>query len=279
MPSLYVVSTPVGNLEDITFRAVRILKEVEVVACEDTRVTRKLLTRYAVRARLVSCRGHNEARRAEDIVRILCGGGDVALVTDAGTPLLSDPGRRVVERVLRENFPVVPVPGASALLPALAASSVPFSEFTFLGFLPRSRARAARALSEFVSSPRPVVIYESPARVAGLLRLVLEVLGDRDAAVCREMTKLHEEVLRAPVSSLAETLEARGKVRGEIVVVVSGAEETEPAPDEARTRERLLELKSRGASFREALGTVLSESGAKKNSVYDFALKVWDSES
>ncbi len=277
MPSsLYIVSTPVGNLEDITFRAVRVLKEVEAVACEDTRVTRKLLSRYSIRTRLMSCHEHNEARQAGEIVRILKGGGDVALVTDAGTPLLSDPGRRVVERVLRENFPVVPVPGASALLSALAVCAVPFSEFTFLGFLPKTQGRAVKTLSEFVSSPRPLVIYESPVRVIKLLRLVLDVLGDRDAAVCREMTKMYEEVIRAPVSSIIDTLEKREKIKGEIVVVVSGAEEGKGGVDEGAIENRLLELKGEGVSFKDALKTVADEFGAGKNSIYDFARRVWD---
>ncbi len=275
--SLYIVSTPVGNLEDITLRAVRILKEVKTVACEDTRVTSKLFARYKIQTRLISCHEHNEARQTGTIVRILKEGGDVALVTDAGTPMLSDPGLGVVRRVVEEGFNIVPVPGPSALLSALSVSAVGFSEFTFLGFLSRQRGRAVKTLSEFVSSPRPLVIYESPVRVLNLLRLVLEILGDRNIAVCREMTKLHEEVLRARVSSVIRTLEEREKIKGEVVVVVSGAEEKKGVFDEKQTRRRLLELKRGGASFKDALKTVSSESGTGKNSIYDFARLVWKS--
>lgn len=274
--SLHIVSTPVGNLEDITFRAVRVLKQSEAVACEDTRVTRKLFARYGIRTRLISCHEHNEAKQTEAIIGILKRGGDVALVCDAGTPLLSDPGRRVVARAAEEGFQIVPVPGASALLCALPVSAVGFSDFTFLGFLPKQRGKAVKTLSEFVYSPRPLVIYESPARVLNLLGLILEVLGNRKAAVCREMTKLHEETVRAPVSSLLETLGDREKIKGEIVVVISGDEKGKGAPDENEAKKRLLELKKEGASFKDALKSVSSELKAGKNSLYDFARGVWD---
>ncbi len=275
MSSLYIVSTPVGNLEDMTLRAIRVLKEVEAVACEDTRVTGKLLARHGIKARLIQCHEHNEARQAGVIKRILKNGGDVALVTDAGTPLLSDPGHRVVSTIAREGFDVVPIPGASALLCALAMSAIDFTEFTFLGFLPRKRGQAVKTLSEFSSSQRPLVIYESPRRIAATLRLILEILGDREAAVCREMTKLHEEVVRAPVSSLAEEFGGRENVKGEAAIVVSGAR-GKGDPDEKELKNRLLELKKEGMSFKDALKTVSVESGAGKNTLYNFALRVWD---
>ncbi|QMU56180.1 MAG: 16S rRNA (cytidine(1402)-2'-O)-methyltransferase [Candidatus Mycalebacterium zealandia] len=273
---LYIVATPVGNLEDTTLRALRILKEAAAVACEDTRVTRKLFSRYEIKNRLISCHEHNEEKQTETIIGILKDGGDVALVTDAGTPLVSDPGYRVAARVAEEGFDVVPIPGASALLCALCASAIPFSGFVFLGFFPRQKGKAAKVLSEFVLSPHPVVIYESPKRTAKTLALLRETLGDRAAAVCREMTKLHEEVSRASLSSLAEDFKKRENVKGEIVIVVAGAEEgASDEPDEKELEKRLLELKKQGATFTDALKTMSSESGMGKNALYDFALKVW----
>ncbi|WP_462137705.1 16S rRNA (cytidine(1402)-2'-O)-methyltransferase [Candidatus Mycalebacterium sp.] len=272
---LYIVATPVGNLEDITLRALRILKEADAVACEDTRVTRKLFARHEIKNRLISCREHNEARTSETIIGILKNGGDVALVTDAGTPLLSDPGHRVAVRVAEEGFEISPIPGASALLCALCVSAIEFSDFVFLGFLPRQRGRAAKVLSEFASSPRPVVIYESPKRTAKTLALLRETLGDRAAAVCREMTKMYEEIARASLSSLAEDFGARENVKGEVVIVVAGADESGGETDEKELKKRMLELKKQGLSFKDALKTVSSELGVGKNALYDFGLKVW----
>ncbi len=277
--SLYIVATPVGNLEDITHRAVRILGDVQAVACEDTRQTRKLFSRYKIKNRLLSCHEHNEAQQTEKIIRILKEKGDVALVTDAGTPLLSDPGRRVVARVVEEGFNVVPVPGASALLCALCASGIDFSSgFTFLGFLPRQKGRAVKVLSDFVSSTLPFVIYESPQRVKSVLALLLETLGDRSAAVCREMTKLHEEISRDSLSVLLENFGKRETVKGEIAIVVSGAEKNGGAHDETLIKKRLLELKKQGLSLKDALKALSSEFGTGKNALYDFGLKVWEKE-
>ena len=273
MPRLYIVATPVGNLEDITFRAVRILKEAAAIACEDTRVTRKLLTRYGIKTRLVSCHEHNEARAAGRIVGILKDGGDVALVTDAGTPLLSDPGHRVVTRAVESGFEVSPVPGASALMCALQVSALPFSGFTFLGFLPRGRARALKTLKEFASSPRPFVIYESPRRVAGSLELMIEAVGDRPAELCREMTKVHEEVARGRLSELRDIFAGRGPLKGEIVIVVGGSEEGGAPAGDDEIKSRLAALKSGGVSFREAVAEV--SGSVPKNTAYGLALEVW----
>ncbi|MCY4047473.1 MAG: 16S rRNA (cytidine(1402)-2'-O)-methyltransferase [Candidatus Dadabacteria bacterium] len=273
MPRLYIVATPVGNLEDITFRAARILKEAAAVACEDTRVTRKLLTKYGIKTRLISCHEHNEARAAARIVGILKDGGDVALVTDAGTPLLSDPGHRVVARAAENGFEVSPVPGASALLCALAVCGLPFSGFTFLGFLPRGRARALRALEEAASSPRPFVVYESPKRAASALKLIIEAAGDRPAALCREMTKIYEEVLRGRLSELSDGLAGRETLKGEVVIVVGGPEEGRASLEKDEIKARLAALKEGGAGFREAVAGV--SGSASKNAVYNLALEVW----
>lgn len=273
MPRLYIVATPVGNLEDITLRAVRVLKEAAAVACEDTRVTRKLLTKYGIKTRLISCHEHNEARAAGRIMSVLGGGGDVALVTDAGTPLISDPGHGVVARAVESGFKVSPVPGASALLCALSVCGIPFSGFVFLGFLPRSRGRALKTLEEFAFSPRPFAVYESPKRAAATVNLIIEALGDRPAALCREMTKVHEEVVRGRLSELRENLAARETVKGEVVIVVGGSANGGTVPDDGDVTARLAALKKEGVNFKDAVAKVSVD--APKNTVYRLALEVW----
>jgi 16S rRNA (cytidine1402-2'-O)-methyltransferase len=226
MPSLFVVSTPIGNLGDLTYRAVEVLRAAEVILAEDTRRSAVLLRHYGVAGRLISAHEHNEAARAALVVELLGEGKDVALVTDAGTPLLSDPGARLVRAAVEAGFPVVPVPGASALLAALVASGLGADRFTFYGFLPRKGGDRERLLAEIVRSPYTSVAYEAPNRVEALLRDLAGAAGPgRRVAVARELTKLHEEVYRAPLGEAVAHFEGRS-VRGEIVVVVEG----NPAP-------------------------------------------------
>jgi 16S rRNA (cytidine1402-2'-O)-methyltransferase len=230
--SLYVVSTPIGNLGDITRRAVEVLGSVDVVLAEDTRRTGQLLKHLDVHARLISAHEHNEASRSRLVVEILGEGRDVAMVTDAGTPLLSDPGARIVREVVAAGFDVVPIPGASALLAALVASGIEAGTFTFLGFPPRKGGSRTEMMEEIAASPRAVVLYESPNRVGRLLRDLAEAAGDaRRVCVARELTKLHEEIWRGTLAEGAE-IYANVEVLGEIVVVVEGR----PA-DEAREEE------------------------------------------
>lgn len=232
MASLYVVSTPIGNLGDITRRAVEVLGSVDVVLAEDTRRTGQLLKYLDVHARLISAHEHNEASRSRLVVEILGEGRDVAMVTDAGTPLLSDPGARIVREVVAAGFDVVPIPGASALLAALVASGIEAGTFTFLGFPPRKGGSRTDVMEEIAASPRAVVLYESPNRVGKLLRDLAEAAGGaRRVCVARELTKLHEEIWRGTLAEGAEIYE-NVEVLGEIVVVVEGR----PA-DEAREEE------------------------------------------
>lgn len=234
MSVLYIVSTPIGNLEDVTFRAVEVLKQVDRVLAEDTRRTSILFRRYGITTPLVPAHEHNEAARAGQLVGWLDAGEQVALVSDAGTPLLSDPGARLVRAVLDAGHEVTPVPGASALLPALVASGLPVEPFTYFGFPPRSGGARKRLLAEVASLAHTAVLYESPARLAGLLRDLEEVCGpDRQAVVARELTKVHESFVRGRLEEV-RTHFADSVVRGEVVVLLAGAREEAVAEAEAR---------------------------------------------
>jgi len=223
MGTLYLVATPIGNLEDVTLRALRVLSEADRVFAEDTRRTRKLLDRHAIATRPMSLHGHNEAARIDMALEVLASGGDIALVSDAGTPLVSDPGGRLVSAVLAADHRVVPVPGASAVLAALSVAGLPVEPFTFLGFLPRKAGPRRAVLAAYSVRPETLVIFESPRRLAVTLRELFEVLGDRPACVARELTKLHEEAVRGTLRELADRFEE--SVKGEITIVVAGAPE------------------------------------------------------
>lgn len=219
---LYLVATPIGNLEDVTLRALRVLREVDLIAAEDTRHVRKLLERYGIRQQVVSYHEHNEQARTPQLLAALRSGRSVALVSDAGTPVLSDPGYRLVRACVEASVPVVPVPGPSAVTAALVASGLPADRFLFLGFPPRRRTARRRFLEEVKDQRATLVLFESPRRLADCLQDLLEVLGDRRVAVCRELTKVHEEVRRGTASELVRW--ARGEqVRGEVTLVVEGA--------------------------------------------------------
>jgi 16S rRNA (cytidine1402-2'-O)-methyltransferase len=230
-PALYLVGTPIGNLEDITLRAVRVLKEVDVIACEDTRQTQKLLNHYGITTRTISYHEHNEMTRAAELVKEMQEGASVALVTDAGMPGISDPGFRLISLAIRHHVPVVPIPGASAFLAALVASGLPTDSFRFSGFLPAKRGERRAALEAIRTSPRTQVFYEAPHRVVEALADVVEVLGSgRHVVVAREVTKLHEEFVRGRAGDVLETLKSRDAVKGEITLLIGKAEETEGHP-------------------------------------------------
>ncbi len=227
-PALYIVATPIGNLEDITLRAVRVLKEVDVIACEDTRQTQKLLNHYGIATRTTSYHEHNEMTRAAELVKDLQEGASVALVTDAGMPGISDPGYRLISLAIRHHVPVVPIPGASAFLAALVASGLPTDSFRFSGFLPAKRGERRAALEAIKTSPRTQVFYEAPHRVVEALADVCEVLGEsRHVVIAREVTKLHEEFLRGRASDVLENLKSRETVKGEITLLIGKAEEAD----------------------------------------------------
>jgi 16S rRNA (cytidine1402-2'-O)-methyltransferase len=232
--TLHVVATPIGNLEDLTLRALRVLREVDLVACEDTRRTGALLRRHGIGTRTTSYFEQNERVKAGKILAELRAGRSVALVSDAGTPGISDPGYRLVRAARDTGIPVVPVPGPSAATAALSVSGLPTDRFLFVGFLPSRRGQRRRALLELAAERATLVFYESPVRVLDALEDMIETWGDRDAFLCREATKVHEEYARGPLTRLRESLGSRGGVRGEIVLVVSGAQGDAPSSAAAR---------------------------------------------
>ena len=230
---LYLVSTPIGNLEDITVRALRVLGEVDLIACEDTRETSKLLNHYSIRKPVVSYHDHNEAERSSEIVQRLEEGAQVALVSDAGTPVISDPGHRLVALCLRRHIRVVPVPGPSAALAALAASGLPAHEFLFVGFLPSRQGERRKALRQFTNETRTLVVYESPRRLADTLSDALEQMGRRPAVIARELTKIHEDFLRGDLAELAVRIRQQ-PVRGEITLLIHPARLARPSLRQCR---------------------------------------------
>jgi 16S rRNA (cytidine1402-2'-O)-methyltransferase len=230
--TLLVVATPLGNLEDLTLRALRVLREASLVACEDTRRTGTLLRAHGISTPTTSYFERNERWKGARILDALRSGRDVALVSDAGTPGISDPGYRLVRDARAGGLPVVPVPGPSAVVAALSVSGLPTDRFLFVGFLPPRTGARRRALAELLRERPSLVFYESPVRVVDCLADMAELLGDRDAFLCREATKLHEEYLRAPLLAIRASLAARDVVKGEIVLVVAGAAESEPAGEQ-----------------------------------------------
>lgn len=268
---LYLVGTPIGNLEDITLRALRVLKEVNLIACEDTRETQKLLTRYDIHTRTLSYHQHNEMVRAPELVLELEQGMKVALVSDAGMPGISDPGHHLIALAIRHGIPVVPIPGASAFLAALAASGLSTENFHFAGFLPARRTQRRKALRALAAYEGTLVFYEAPHRLRESLHDLLDVLGDCYAVIAREVTKLHEEFLRGHVSQLLEALKER-PVRGELTLLVSP--DARPPTPKVRGRpgligQRVVQLqKQRGLDLKGALKVVARERGLSRDEAY-----------
>ncbi|MGA7410457.1 MAG: 16S rRNA (cytidine(1402)-2'-O)-methyltransferase [Bryobacteraceae bacterium] len=266
--TLYLVSTPIGNLEDITLRALRILREeVSRIACEDTRQTKKLLEHYQIRKPLVSYHEHNEASRTAELLTRLESGESVALLSDAGTPLVSDPGYRLVQAAIAHRIPVVPLPGASAALSALIASGLPCDEFRFIGFLPPKQHARRKLLDTLRSEPATTIAYESPHRILDSLADIAEVLGPRPVVVARELTKLYEELLRGNAASILAELKARNSVKGEITLVIGGGQNEIPANvDPVQEVARL--QSEEGLERMEAIKTVAKLLGLPKREVY-----------
>ena len=274
-PALYLVGTPIGNLEDITLRALRVLKEVDVIACEDTRQTQKLLNHYSISTRTTSYHEHNEITKSAELVKEMQEGASVALVTDAGMPGISDPGYRLIALAVRYHVPVVPIPGASAFLAALVASGLPTDSFRFSGFLPSKRGERRAALEAIKSSPRTQVFYEAPHRVVETLVDICEVLGEaRHVVIAREVTKLHEEFVRGRVGEVLENLKAREVVKGEITLLIG-----KPEAEEARVgtdafvrpsiRQRVQQIiAEEKVDEKAALKKVAKERGVSKSEAY-----------
>lgn len=271
--TLYVVSTPIGNLEDITLRALRILKSVALIAAEDTRHTRKLLTHFGIKARLTSYFEHNEQLKAGEIIEALKNGSDVALVSDAGTPGISDPGYRLIGQAIENAAPVVPVPGASALLSVLSVSGMPIDAFTFLGFPPSGDAARKRFFLETLAfQDHTFVIYESARRLKETLISMRSLLGDVHVCMGREMTKAHEEVLRGALSAVIGALDGRDReLKGEVTLVFRTLKKDKAVPDVPAEILRLLDA---GVSVKDAVKAVSAEFDLPRGEVYREALKV-----
>lgn len=270
-PGLYLVATPIGNLEDITLRAVRVLKEADLIACEDTRQTQKLLNHYGITTRTSSYHEHNEMTRSAELVLDLEGGARVALVTDAGMPGISDPGFRLVSLAIRHHIPVVPIPGPSAFLAALAASGLPTDSFRFNGFLPPKSGQRLQTLEDIRGSKRTQVFYEAPHRVKEAVADVVEILGaERQLVIAREITKIHEEFLRGRAGEILETLSARGEIKGEITLLIGGAGETEgKLPAGLSMRQRLQQIMAEEKlDEKVALKRIAKEMGVSKSAAY-----------
>ena len=268
---LYVVATPIGNLEDITYRAVRILKEVDLIACEDTRQTRKLLEHYGIQKPTISYHEHNETERAEELASRMLAGTTIALVTDAGMPLVSDPGYRLVRAAVGCGIPVQPVPGASAALSALAASGLPTDSFHFGGFLPSKPGQRANLLKSLSDEHSTLIFYEAPHRVLEALEAIEEALGPRPVVVARELTKIHEEFLRGTAAEIHAVLAERESVKGEMTLLIGKA--TEPAKDDTPLDEAVDALIRAGTARMDAIKQVARRRGLSKREVYDQLLR------
>jgi len=264
--TLYIVATPIGNLEDITARAIRILGEVDLIACEDTRQTRKLLNRYGIAKPLVSYHEHNEQARSSDLLRELEAGKSVALVSDAGTPLIADPGYRLVEQARHKGILVSPLPGPSALLAALSASGLPTDSFSFHGFLPPKRGQRRTFLEDLRPFQATLVFYETPHRILEALEDIGEILGPRPVVLARELTKIHEEFLRGTPSEIRELLAKRPSVKGEITLMVGKGETSQV--DDTPLAEAVEKLVESGLPRMEALKIIARQRGLSKREVY-----------
>ncbi|WP_456342072.1 16S rRNA (cytidine(1402)-2'-O)-methyltransferase [Thermovibrio sp.] len=272
---LFVVATPIGNLKDITLRALEVLKEVPVIACEDTRRALKLLSHYGISGkRLIPYHEHNEREAAEKILNLLKDGVSVALISDAGTPTISDPGYRLVKRAREEGVKVVPIPGASAVIAALSASGLPTDKFLFYGFLPRKEGKLRSALEEIISYPFTVVAYESPHRIERTLELLSQIAPDVELVIGRELTKLNEDFLFGSPHRLLEELREGGKLRGEFVLLFPPSQDSRGG-DEVEIEELLKKLKEDGYSMKEAVKEVKERLNLPKREVYSKALEIF----
>ena len=270
--TLYIVSTPIGNLEDITLRAVRILKEVNAIAAEDTRHTQKLLNKFDIHTPLTSYHDHNKEEKAPVLVSRLLEGRNVALVSDAGTPGISDPGYFLINLAIDQKIPVVPIPGATAAIAALSVSGLPTDRFVFEGFLPSKHTARLKRLEELTKEDRTLIFYEAPHRILQTLDDMQTVLGDRKTVLPRELTKIHEQVLRGSLSEVKKQLEA-GSMKGEFTIILQAAIEEPMKPVDTLEYLKNLML-HRGMSKKEAVAVAAEELGLSKKEVYKESLKI-----
>lgn len=272
--TLYVVATPIGHHDDITLRALKVLGEVDLIAAEDTRKTRRFLARHGISNRLVSYHEHNEAERTPQLIARIKSGESVALVSNAGTPTVSDPGYRLVEAAAASNLNIIPVPGACAATAVLSVAGMPTDAFIFIGFLTKKKVKRWRQLNELASQPRTLIFYESPKRILALLNEIIDVMGDRRSVLGREITKLHEEIIRGRLSDIAERLKARGEIKGECTLLVAGNGGEGHPSWQSVTQQIRDQIGQSPHSLSAIAREIAAASGIAKNRIYAEVLKI-----
>ena len=272
--TLFIVATPVGNLEDITFRAVKTLKEVDLIAAEDTRHSKKLLLHYHIGTKLISCHEHNEADKVPGIINHLKNGFNIALISDAGTPTISDPGYKLVTGAAKEGISIIPIPGCNAAIAGLSVSGLPTDSFLFLGFLPKKRQKLQQTLEILKTQAPTMIFYESPRRVKNLITVMLNIFGDRKACLAREITKLHEEYIRGSLSYILKKLEEKEVIKGECSLLVQGCTK-EKIITQKELEEIIMDRYTAGDLGTSGLAKQISkEFNISKKYVYDMILKI-----
>jgi len=271
---LYIVATPIGNMDDITLRAIKTLENVNIIAAEDTRHTARLLSYHNIGTKLVSCHEYNEAQKAEDLVKRMENGESVALVSDAGTPLVSDPGYRLIQAALEKDIQVVPIPGVSAAITALSASGMPTDSFTFVGFPQKKSGKRLSQLEDLKNIPHTLIFYESPRRIIDFIEEIIKVMGDRYGVVAREMTKMYEEFIRGDLSQILEILKERVSVKGECTMLISGSKGNDNISQELLSAEIEKALIIENRKISEISKTISKKYSLSKNLVYEQALNI-----
>ena len=272
--SLYVVATPLGNRDDITLRALTVLRDVDLIAAEDTRKTRGFLTLHTIKNNLISYHEHNETERTPSLIAKLQTGESIALVSNAGTPTVSDPGYRLIEAALANHLSVIPVPGVCAATAALSVAGLPTDSFIFVGFLAKKKAKRLGQLNELASEPRTLIFYESPRRILTLLNETIDVMGDRRGALAREMTKLHEEFLRGRLSEITERLEDRTDIKGECTLLIAGNDKDKDQAWPMVSQQIEAAVAAGQNSLSSIAREIAATSGLAKNKIYAEALKI-----
>ena len=271
---LYIVSTPIGNRADITLRALKVLEEVDLIAAEDTRKTGSLLAFYKINNRLAAYYEHNEAECAARLIEKLNDGLSIALVSDAGTPLVSDPGYRLIKKAVAESIKIIPIPGASATLTALSVAGFPTDSFIFMGFLSKKKGKRLKQLKDLASELKTIIFYESTKRIERFLGEIIETLGDRDGVLGREMTKLHEEFIRGPVSVILDNIQKRSFLKGECTLIISGRTEKAIVAPDVISDEITKRLELSDKSILELSKEIAAQFGVSKKSIYNDAVKI-----
>jgi 16S rRNA (cytidine1402-2'-O)-methyltransferase len=274
MGTLFVIATPIGNMEDITLRALRILSEVNLIAAEDTRHTGKFLKHHKINAHLISCHEHNEEKRSDELVELLKKGQNIALVSNAGTPSVSDPGYRLIQKSISEDIRVTPIPGASAAISALSVSGLATDSFTFIGFAPRKHGKRSSLFNNLSRETRTLIFYESPRRLLNLMEDLLMNFGDRKAVLAREITKIHEEFLRGSLSNIKDRINSREKIKGECTLIVEGFTSEKEISDDELQQEIRQAIHQSGERLSGIVKEIAGRYGLSRSRVYNLALKL-----